>query len=265
MVPCSKCIGCALEKSRQWAVRCVHESKMHDASSFITLTYDPKYLPSYGSLIKEHFTLFMKRLRRRIEPIKIKFFMCGEYGEENKRPHYHALIFGYAFPDRILLQDKGAESLYTSPLLQEEWGYGFVTTGNVTLDSAAYVARYCLKKTKDPNENLDMDADNFSGQIPEYTNMSRGGRFGKGLSNKWYEQYESDVFPHDNVIIKGKIGKPPRYYDKLLEVSNPQLYEQIKLDRKAKALENMSDNTSARLAVKEQVKISQIKQKQRGL
>jgi len=264
-VPCGRCIGCALERSREWAVRCVHESQLHDDSSFITLTYDPQYLPQYGSLIKEHFVLFMKRLRKSIEPVKIRFFMCGEYGEKNSRPHYHALIFGYGFPDRKLFSERKDVKLYTSDHLTKLWPYGFSTCGNISMESAAYVARYCLKKVQAREECPDMDADNFSGQIPEYNNMSRGGKNGKGLAYNWYVKFQSDVFPCDNVVVRGKLGKPPRYYDKQFEMDDPAVYEKIKLDRKAQALNNLADNTTARLLVKEACKKAQIKQLKRGL
>jgi len=258
-VPCGRCIGCALEKSRQWAVRCVHESQLHDDSSFITLTYDPQYLPDYGSLVKEHFVLFMKRLRRSIEPVKIKFFMCGEYGDKNERPHYHALIFGYAFPDRKLFSERKDVRLYTSEHLTKLWPYGFSTCGDISMESAAYVARYCLKKVQAREDQMEMDADNFSGRIPEYNNVSRGGRAGKGLAYDWYVKFQSDVFPCDNVVVKGKMGKPPRYYDKQFELDNVVDFTTIKMNRKAKALSNADDNTAARLLVKETCKKAQIK------
>lgn len=263
-VPCGRCLGCALEKSRQWAVRCVHESQMHDDSSFITLTYDPEYLPENGSLVKDHFVLFMKRLRRAIEPIKIKFFMCGEYGEKGERPHYHALIFGYGFPDRKLFSVKKGVSLYVSELLQKLWPFGFSTCGNISYESAAYVSRYCLKKVQAKDDVEEMDADNFSGQIPEYVNMSRGGRTGKGLAYDWYCKFESDVFPSDQVVVRGKEGKPPRYYDKCFELDSPAVMAKIKESRKAKALENAADNTTARLLVKEKCREAQIGQLKRG-
>lgn len=266
-VPCGRCLGCALEKSRQWAVRCVHESKLYNESSFVTLTYDPKYLPAYGSLQKGKQSdqeYFLKNLREAIRPITIKFFMCGEYGENGQRPHYHYLIFGYGFPDRKFYKEKNGTRLYTSELLEKKWPWGFSTCGDISLASAAYVARYCLKKIKSKDDTEEMDADNFSGQIPEYVNMSRGGTHGKGIANGWYQQFQSDVFPCDNVVIKGKIGKPPRYYDKQLESTDPLLYEKIKIDRKAKALQNAADNTTARLLVKERCKEAQIQNLKRG-
>src|SRR3954449_8205389 len=87
-LPCGQCIGCRLERSRQWAMRCVHENKMHPRSSFVTLTYDDKNIPPAGSLSKRDFQLFMKRLRKS-QSNPLRFFACGEYGETTHRPHYH--------------------------------------------------------------------------------------------------------------------------------------------------------------------------------
>ena len=99
-VPCGQCIGCRLQKSLDWAVRCVHEKSLHEESSFVTLTYDDEHLPKNGSLVYRDFQLFMKRLRKEFAPTNIRFYMCGEYGETFSRPHYHACLFNCFFPDR---------------------------------------------------------------------------------------------------------------------------------------------------------------------
>ena len=93
-VPCGQCVGCRLEKSRQWAMRCVHEASLYDENCFITLTYDDEFLPVGGSLDKGAFPRFMKRLRKKFEPRRIRFYHAGEYGDRFGRPHYHALLFG---------------------------------------------------------------------------------------------------------------------------------------------------------------------------
>jgi len=99
VVPCGQCIGCRLEKSRQWAIRCVHESKCHDDNIFVTLTYNNENLPKDGSLCLADLQKFMKRLRKKYGA-GIRYFACGEYGEKLKRPHYHVCIFGLNFPMR---------------------------------------------------------------------------------------------------------------------------------------------------------------------
>jgi len=255
-VPCGQCIGCRLERSRQWAMRCVHEAYGHDDNAFITLTYAPEHVPKDGSLIKSHFQKFMKRLRKAISPKLVRFFHCGEYGEKNHRPHYHACLFGYDFPDKVLYTIRDECRLYRSPMLENLWPMGFATVGDVTFESAAYVARYITKKITG-----DLAEQHYQGRLPEYTTMSRR----PGIGKLWYENFKGDVFPCDNVVIRGKVMKPPRYYDKQLELSDAQLFAKIKIDRKAKALQNASDNTSARLAVKETCKIAQFQQLKRGL
>jgi len=254
-VPCGQCIGCRLDRSRHWAIRCVHEAHGHEDNCFITLTYAPDKLPPGVSLQKSHFQKFMKRLRKAISPKTVRFFHCGEYGEQNQRPHYHACLFGYDFPDKIHYTTRDECPLYMSPMLQKLWPLGFSTVGNVTFESAAYVARYITKKITG-----ELAADHYKGRQPEYTTMSRR----PGIGKNWYAEFNSDVFPADEIVLKGKIMSPPRYYVKLLEVQNPQMYEKIKLDRKAQAAENSADNTTARLAVKETCKLAQFKLLKRG-
>lgn len=278
-VPCGQCIGCRLERSRQWAIRCVHESRCHDDNCFVTLTYKPECIPSGGSLDKSHFQKFMKRLRKKLEKgfdyvdkkgekafypagDKIRFFHCGEYGEKGSRPHYHACVFGFDFPDRKLFTERDGVRLYTSDVLSQLWPYGFSTVGDVTFESAAYVARYITKKITGKKAD-----EHYKGRLPEYTTMSRGGnvRGSRGLGIGWYNDYSSDVFPSDEVVLRGKKMKPPRAYDKWLEVDDNSAYQKIKLDRKAKALKNSADNTAKRLLTKEQCKIAQFKLLKRGI
>ncbi len=97
-LPCGQCIGCRLERSRQWAVRCMHEASLYSFNSFVTLSYSPECLPSLDSLCVRDFQLFMKRLRKQFS--KVRFFHCGEYGDDTRRPHYHALLFNLHFDDR---------------------------------------------------------------------------------------------------------------------------------------------------------------------
>lgn len=285
VLPCGQCIGCRLERSRQWAVRCVHEASLHKENSFITLTYAPEHLPEDGSLDKRHFTLFMKKLRFKIAPIKVRYFMCGEYGEQLARPHFHICLFGYDFPDKTLWKiTNTGERLYSSEALSKIWGKGFVTLGSVTHESAAYVARYVMKKITGKGKNKlnkaglsHYETIDDNGEIhhlePEYTNMSRR----PGLARGWFEKFGSDVYPSDQVVSKNGISKPPRYYDNLLEHADPlyanpdgscpprmQLYI-IKERRKKRALEHLKDNTPARLRDREICKQAQINHLKRPL
>ena len=125
-LPCGQCIGCRLEYSRQWAIRCMHEASLYEDNCFITLTYDQDHLPHDRSLNKSHFQKFMKRLRKRFGG-GIRFYHCGEYGERTRRPHYHACIFNFDFSDKKLFKIVNNHRLYTSEQLEELWPFGFST------------------------------------------------------------------------------------------------------------------------------------------
>ena len=147
ILPCGQCYACRIAKSREWASRCVMESKLHKENCFITLTYNDEHLPSDMSLQKDDFTKFIKRLRKNTGE-KIRYYACGEYGDLYQRPHFHACLFGYRPDDLVLFSVRSGVNLYTSSTLEKAWQYrGFVTVGDVTYYSAAYGARYVLKKT----------------------------------------------------------------------------------------------------------------------
>lgn len=268
-VPCGQCIGCRLERSRQWAIRCQHEASLYADNCFITLTFDDQHLPSDRSLDVRVFQLFMKKLRKKFQGLTpvhdsetgettfpIRFYHCGEYGETFGRPHYHALIFNFDFPDKVLFSVREGNRLYTSASLQELWPFGFATIGSATFESAAYVARYIMKK------RFGDDADaHYNGRKPEYTTMSRR----PGIGARWFEKYVSDVYPHDRVIIRAKQMRPPKYYDRMFELYSPSEYSLIKRKRVLAAKNNLDDQTPDRLLVKERVHKARITKLVRGV
>lgn len=165
-VPCGQCIGCRLERSRDWAVRCVHEAKLYKENCFITLTYDNQHLPANGSLVRRDLTNFFKRLRKQYDH-KIRYFACGEYGDKGQRPHYHAILFNHHFSDRRVFS-AGKFPLYISDQLASLWQFGHSIIGEMSFESAAYTARYCVKKItgKDAREH-------YGERLPEFSAMSR--------------------------------------------------------------------------------------------
>lgn len=240
LLPCGKCDGCLFERSRQWAVRCMHECQMHESSVFATLTY----AESPWSLDYHHFQLFMRSLRRRAPGVR--FFMCGEYGERFFRPHYHACLFGVDFPDRKLFSDNRDHGrLYTSDILSKCWPHGFCSIGDVTFDSAAYVARYVLKKRFGAEA-----AEHYQGRTPEFCHMSKRP---DGIGASWYRRFKSDVFPHGYVVVEGSKCRPPRYYDKLFMKEESDEVELLRMERAKLAAERAADNTEERLLVKEKI------------
>ena len=132
VIPCGKCIGCKLEYSRQWAIRISHESMLYENNCFLTLTYDEDHVDPNGSLNKRDIVLFMKRLRRQNENLKIRFFQCGEYGENFERPHHHVCLMNMDFQDKKpLCQSKTGFPLFESKKLQEIWEHGYSFIGGL--------------------------------------------------------------------------------------------------------------------------------------
>ncbi len=255
-VPCGQCSGCRLERSRQWAIRCVHEAQLHSDNCFITLTYNNEHLPKDRSLDPRSFQLFIKKLRKSQEPKKIRYFHCGEYGDLNGRPHYHAILFGHDFEDKHLWMQNRDNPIYRSPTLEKTWGMGYCSIGEVTFKSAAYVARYIMKKRTGPN------AKDYYGDLhPEYTTMSRR----PGVGKNWLEKYSSDVYPGDFIILENKKLRPPRYYDSQNELKNEQEHNKIKRQRKRNLKKHKHNNTPERLKVRETIHEKQIERLQRNL
>lgn len=278
-LPCGQCIGCRLDKSRTWAMRCVHEASLHDDNCFITLTYSDDNMPFDAGLRHRDYQLFMKRLREKYAPRTIKFFQCGEYGDRNNRPHYHAILFNHNFDDWVYLFDSPSGSpVYTSPTLESLWKIGFVTIGTVTFESAAYIARYCLKKLNGKlaevinertglkhYERVNWVTGEITDVVPEYSTMSRGGRRGRGIGYDWLIKHRSDVYPKDFTTVRNIRMRPPKYYDQLLKHIDVNMYDDIKGGR-AKLIQTLApDNTEQRLAAREEVKVAQFNQLKRSL
>ena len=252
----------------------VHESQLHDENSFLTLTYNPEHLPVNGNLDYRAVTLFIKRLRKVLNSTsyngKLKYYLCGEYGENFSRPHYHVILFGFNFTAKIRYKGKenSVESLspelYSSTFLTDLWDQGHCSIGNVSYQSCMYVAKYVTKKVTGRNKDSHYQRILDDGEIisvePEQARMSRKNAIGK----EWIQKFTSDVFPRDHVIHEAKRLKTPAYYDKWLEKNNPQLFEQVKQQREASVLD-LQQKTQEDLTRIHEVKILNAKNNPRVL
>lgn len=176
---CGQCLPCRLNRRRIWSHRMSLEAAAHAASSFVTLTYDQEHLPADGSVSPDELQRYMKRLRNYAD-IPIRFFGVGEYGDQTFRPHYHLALFGI-----------GPES---TEVIDRAWGFGFSYVGDLTLDSAQYIAGYVTKKmTKVDDERL-------GGRHPEFARMSLRpgigavavGAIADALQSKWGQAEVND-------------------------------------------------------------------------
>jgi hypothetical protein len=250
----------------------MHEAQMHTSNCFITLTYAPEYIREAKdlSLNYEHFQLFMKRLRKRFTGKTIRFYMAGEYGEIRDRPHFHACIFGLDFQDKKFLKRTQTGSLlYTSKILEELWPYGFSSVGAVNFESAAYVARYIMKKVNgkprltedgiyiDPQQHYeycDLETGELIKRNPEFNKMS----LKPGIGQAWFDKYMSDVYTTDSVVVRGRKCRPPRFYDNKFKELFPEVFDGVQFAREQEGRSRFEDNTLERLAVKEKVALAKL-------
>ena len=243
----------------------MHEAQLHDRCSFVTLTYDDEHLPEDHSLHVEHWQKFAKRLRKEIG--RFRFYHCGEYGPATLRPHYHAAMFGVDFHrDRELFKSTGDYPLYLSQTLQKAWGLGFTTIGNLTAQSARYVAKYVTKKITGPAaeknyERVDAETGEVITVRPEYSTMSRRPGIGAG----WYEKFGADVRRTGFVVINGRKTRAPAFYDRRHEEVDPEGYEEVKKARRDRVLLHAEDQTWERLAVREEVLRSKFRESHGGI
>lgn len=270
-IPCGKCIGCRLGNSQDWSTRITHEASYHDASCFLTLTYDNEHLPHDYSISIPHLQLFNKRLRKACGPFR--FFACGEYGGETLRPHYHLILFGLDFATTRVPWRKTARGhvTYRSPLLEKIWTYGHSEIGSVTPASAGYVARYQLKKVSGKQADAHYTRLHpLTGEIcrvrPEFITMSTK----PGLGRRWIDQYKGDAFPSDFVVIDGKKRPVPRYYTKQLSEESPDTKlwsekDQVKNERIENARQHADNNTPDRLAIREEIQENRAERLKREL
>lgn len=279
LIPCGKCIGCRLDYAREWSDRCYLESLTKSPNWFVTLTYDDLNLPVTeflkddeiiytNSLVKEHLSLFIKRLRRyydyHFEIQDISFYGCGEYGSKYQRPHYHLLLFGCPVPDLELFTFKDGFATYNSEIFTKEWGKGFVTLNEFTYETASYVARYCLKKQYG---DLSFFYES-NGLVPEFSVMSRS----PGIAYEYFRQHKDEIFERGYIPVKkhnGVFHSPiPKYFERLLEKEDPLLFEKYKASKKEASfsrfiytysIHNSELPIVEQRAINERAKLSQLK------
>lgn len=259
-LPCGMCIGCRMRRAQDWKIRCMHEASLWGSNNcFVTLTYATNKLPPNASLCKADFQKFMKRLRyhrgaNQITPIR--YYMCGEYGPLNGRPHYHANLFNVNFLNRTHAgTSKSGEPYYTDPELTEIWGHGRATVQDLTPETAGYTTGYIMKKL------LGQRAEEYGDRTPEYGDMSRK----PGIGEQWFQKYYSDITRHDIAIMNGREHQVPKYYDKLAIRAGHVDKEQLKSQRADKAaLMDPQERTPERRKVREQVQIARLRNHERS-
>lgn len=278
-IPCGRCIGCRMRRASDWSLRVMHEAQLWKENCFVTLTYGAGQLPPNASLDHRDFQLFAKRLRAKLKR-PIRFYMCGEYGDERGRPHYHACLFNVDFRDRKPMGKSGSgELFYESKELAALWGLGNCSVQDLTAGTAGYCARYVMKKTLgDDAEHAYSVVDPNTGELiprkPPYAAMSLKPGIGAG----WYERYGiTDAHSGDKCVQDGVQRRVPKYYDMLLKRRSKVDFEYAGVNvvgsdldsnlmkRQALAKLSAADNTDDRRLVREQVHLAKVRNLSRDL
>lgn len=227
-VPCGRCLLCRIRRKSEWTDRMIHELNYHDGALFVTLTYDSNKVPigdkGYMTLRKRDLQLFLKRLRKALEPRRIRYYAAGEYGDPSKeiitssgtrlktvgdRPHYHLIIYGM----RPTLDDK--YELHRA-WMDPETGYaiGHIKVGLAERHSIQYVAGYVVDKLSGPLGDQEYAE---KGREPLFCLMS------KGIGRKYVQEDAKRLEEDISYTINGAKRQLPRYYVKKLDIEPERL------------------------------------------
>jgi len=268
-------VECRLAYSREWAIRITHEQQMHKVSCMLNLTYDDEHLPEHGQLIKADLQKFFKRMRK--AGYKFRYVASGEYGDVSRRPHFHIALFGVDWhADRVPFGSSGGDRTYISLRVRKLWPQGNHLIGSLNFESAAYIARYILKKIKGPNASpMPLYSNIETGEIvlpnPEFMLMSKGRNRGQGIGGSWFSDYfMSDVFPHAGVVtVQGSKAPVPRYYKTLLKELGSDLALDMQFRSSARAdmdaERTMYENLPVRKIARQNVSLSRSNQSKRTI
>lgn len=221
LLPCGRCSSCRVNKSREWAVRCVCEAKSHENNYFLTLTIDDDHLKdSCGNIgvknlmfaptaCMDDLTAFVKRLRADQDyhhDNRLKWFGCTEYGDSSNRPHGHMILFGPILDDLKPWTKSGSNWLYRSEYLESKWKQGNILVGEMTAESAQYVAKYCSKVTDEYKKSCE----ELGVEVPKLR-MSRN----PGIGIEYLKHHRLQILNDNGIYIHGKLVPIPEYWKEM--------------------------------------------------
>lgn len=237
LVPCGKCSECLNQRSKMYALRCLMEAREHSEVCSLILTYDKPHLGD-GRLHYDHVRAFFKRLRRYVEyrygKTGLKFFVCGEYGDKKKRPHWHMMVFGWK-PDKDREEFKLYPSGSTKQLrnkslkLQELWRQGYVDVSTFDDTHAFYIARYVQKKFVKGS-----DLDSTIKQPIEDQEYCPQKYCSPGLGNEYFFKHMKTFLREGKIEVVGHTYAIPRCFKDLMkklispEEFNTKYYEDLR-------------------------------------
>lgn len=223
-IPCGKCIGCRMDYSRSWADRMTyHVFGKEDCSYFLTLTYDDEHLEDLEhsenydlySLNYDDISAFIKRLRNKFRDSEIDYYLSGEYGDQQFRPHFHVIVYNLPLDDlEYWKTNNQGDPIYTSEVIHSLWQKGICSVSPFNWRSAAYTARYVEKK-RDGRLMCEYTA---VGLDPEKCRCSRR----PGIAHDYYVENFQDIWKNNGLDVDRTVNSSghlgiPRYFRKLAE------------------------------------------------
>lgn len=238
-LPCGSCLGCKTARALEWAHRCGHESRSWPVNVCVTLTYDDEHLPDNGHLDYRDLELFLKRMRQCVRRsdlpgnrrFGVRYFACGEYGEINARPHFHAILFNLGFRDG----KPCGNDQFTSETLSKWWPNGRATYGKADGAAANYIAQYTMKKIG----SSDCDSDGVVRPAPALRMSLK-----PGIGSRFVERFRED-FSHGYMVVGDRKFRVPRFYKNYLRKYYGELFE--RLDFRAFMARSSMSHDAARL------------------
>lgn len=253
IIPCTKCMGCRLDYSREWANRGYLEAQMWKHNYFVTLTYNDvelRYIKEqwdkdefYATVNRKDMQKFLHDLRqemsrKKIQTSDIRYMGCAEYGDQGLRPHMHLILFNCQLPTETFYAPRiiNDNFYYQNTIIEKCWKKGFSNVSEASWNTIAYTARYITKKIKGKDAKIIYDS---LGVEPEYLATSRRG----GIGKPYYDKYWKEIYEKDQVIIHNTQGtiatQPPKYFDELYKKDHPREFKRIQ-ERRLKRARNIN-------------------------
>lgn len=214
--PCGQCMPCRVNRRRVWTHRLMLENLKAGGSSFVTLTYRDDCMPvlKNGLIVTGDISTglpclraldlvnWVKRLRRKISPRRIRYYAVGEYGDESWRPHYHVALYGWGpcLYGRSQYSSRRVNCCPVCDLVRDTWGNGIVYLGELETKSAAYIAGYMMKRMTRPGD------ERLQGRTPEFARMS----LRPGIGASAVLEVAQKLLDYD---LDEKLVDPPGYLD----------------------------------------------------
>lgn len=256
-LPCGRCAACRLNRALQWQARCMLEARNTPFNYFITLTYNDDnvplqsvVVPATGQvikipvLLKRDYQLFLKSVRK-ASKAKFRFYLGGEYGDKNGRPHFHLLTFGLPLNDLIYFKRIGKTAYYRSPFLEKFWKKGFILVTPFAPSTAKYVANYTSKRRfRETPQNIQALINNVHSLLSpssalnflcradliqrEFNQASNR----PGLARTSFEDFEDFYLDYDKLPPGLKLPVMHlTYYDRIVKERYPDLWRNIVANR----------------------------------